>query len=439
MSYHAISDLRLSAAQVSRASAVEAAFTLKNLIVYDGKRRTSYIQFFRLCVDIGGRYPIYIGREIAVGDDIPYGRSKAFTLGFRINAAESPSLAAYLAANPSVRALPVKLEISSCYENDFGGAAAADYFDLPLIYLRDFCMPQIEAFSLERSIAGLPDDEGEDMLTTLKLSVNSGADISALGLRLHYAENAEATTQSDYIDLTAKIPALLSGATDSADLIPRSFSNGGNWDFLLFFGDQYESASAKRSLARAFANFHLSGAKTGGACFGGFSSSKAGDPKLESYYPGYFYGGIHGVSIFSFQEVKTGGRWADDKPLYTKVLKLTGAKSKVNHDIAVPADVETAWVDPSGSFCLSSNGSVYPVSYMGTDGTAVFQAQYRPDLKAVRVATYTGTSADFYIKIFYTKSTDEIVERVKSHTAFFDSDENPFMDANDLSFMTEVY
>lgn len=442
MEHVEISDFELSKSLFSGGDEVVAGFTLKNVATDAyGKRLAIFGITFALQAVQPGKVGVDISNSVRMfqWDEIPYGSSVKVNATFKIDQEYETAVNNYFEENPETRILPVSMHIWMTYEDAGWASTMSDAYETSALFLRSYCKPQVAVFELDRSIAGTPSDEGQDVLASMKIALADSRNIPALSLLLHYAENSEATTESDYIDLTAKIPDLLSGVTDSTELIFRQFSNGSNWDFLLFFGDEYESVTAKESLSRAFANLHLSGAKTGGACFGGFSSSSEGDPKLESYYPGYFYGGIHGVSIFSYQEVKTGGRWADNKPLYTKVLALTDATSRRNHDIAAPEDIENAWVDPSGSFCISSSGSVYPVSYMGTDGTAVFQAQYRPDLKAVRVATYTGATADFYIKIFYTKTTDEAITPVQTHAQMIDADDLLVTDMYGMSFYAEEY
>jgi len=155
--------------------------------------------------------------------------------------------------------------------------------------------PSVALLRLERATGGVPDDEGESLIADLLLGVSSAADISGMTLRLHYSSAGAATVSSPYINLTSWIPDLLAGVNDSAALITRSFSKSVDWYFLLVFGDGYESVQAGCMVARAFANMHLSGSSTGGVCFGGFSTSSAGNPLLESYYPARLYGGVEKI------------------------------------------------------------------------------------------------------------------------------------------------
>jgi len=74
------------------------------------------------------------------------------------------------------------------------------------------------------------------------------------------------------------------------EVLDAGFVIGG--DFAEIFAEDHESTSVRLNVGRAFANLHLSGAQSGGVCFGGFSSSTEGNPKLESHYPAHLYGGI---------------------------------------------------------------------------------------------------------------------------------------------------
>lgn len=152
--------------------------------------------------------------------------------------------------------------------------------------------PAVTAFTASRCTNGLPDDEGENSLTSLKLYLPNNADKSGFTLKFYSAADADVNENSVPTVLTSYIPAALAGITDSSVLITQSFSVGNDWDFMVVFEDAYERAVGYTDLPRAFANLHLSGCDTGGACFGGFSSSTENNPKLESKYPVYPYLGI---------------------------------------------------------------------------------------------------------------------------------------------------
>ena len=83
----------------------------------------------------------------------------------------------------------------------------------------------------------------------------------------------------------------------SPNLFKNEIPAANSTEFTFVILNENGHASAKVTIEKAFANFHLSGAKNGGACFGGFSSSTEDDPKLESYYKGYFYKGFSDKTI----------------------------------------------------------------------------------------------------------------------------------------------
>lgn len=281
------------------------------------------------------------------------------------------------------------------------GAQPVD-ISAPITYINARCSPLINAFSLERAAEGLSDDSGENLLFTAKLSLAETADSSAMGLRLYYQQTGEASEDSFYIDLSGSLSDLLAGVTEDASLIERSFANSADWSFLLVFGDEYESARARYSISEAFANLHLSGASTGGVCMGGFSSAAENDPKFECHYPARFYKGIHGVNIYSTEEVDTGGRWIDGKKIYAKTFVETNAASGKTYDLPIGAEIETAWIDCTASFNKCSNGYTYLPGIETSSGKrACHLLIYGSSVRCLcEVASVT---CDFYARILYTK------------------------------------
>ena len=345
---------------------------------------------------------------------------------------------------PDVRAVPLYIgyEVRVTENSGFG---REDYKVDDLVFLNAYYHPQVADMDLQRTIDGVPSDEGEDILSTLRLALDDAGGAKFMQAHLHYAENATATEDSTYLDLTPRIPELLTGVADSADLLPEPFSNGSNWDFLLVFGDQYESARARYTLSRAFANLHLSGEPTGGACFGGFSSSTLGNPKLESHYPGFFYAGIHGVTNYAEEEVFTGGRWIDNKPIYRAVLVgSVSASGRIQLPQITPCtDIETiinisgTAVTPGGSNFMS----LPHVSYAGLAYSVGVRA-YKDGGGELYVGSQYSSGIDYVLIVEYTKAADAPIEPAATHLAFADSDGKLIIDANNSRFMTlttEVY
>lgn len=141
-----------------------------------------------------------------------------------------------------------------------------------------------------------PDDESSSVATVIKLTSDVTSSVfqtRGYSAKLYYSStNNPPTTSDSTATLNATITEMLTGISGSTSAVTATFANGSDWYFMLVVSNGYESNSAVCSIPRAFANLHLSGCTTGGACFGGFSTSTKNNPKLESYYPAYLYGGI---------------------------------------------------------------------------------------------------------------------------------------------------
>lgn len=250
------------------------------------------------------------------------------------------------------------------------------------------------SLSLQRGLAdGTPSDEGERLLLTAQLGKSQYADVSGMACRLYYAAGAAPTTASSYVNLTASIAALLAGVTDDVSLVTQTFSNGNDWYFLLWFGDAYESASASASVSRAFANLHLSGASTGGAAFGRFSSSTEGNPRLESEYPFFAYGGIYGVTNYSADEVDTGGTWIDGKRIYRRVVSVgtIAAGGNQGYSLGLALSDISSIIRIIGG-CKRSNGTFAPLPNPTVGSTSVISVY-------VAGATSGGTTGTAHVYV----------------------------------------
>lgn len=225
------------------------------------------------------------------------------------------------------RAIAIKMVVYNASTDAFLTEAAVPNF----VIIDARYSPSIPAFSVERT-----GDEAETIKVTLKLGLAADltntqkarmipklVDGSGTEITLHY------TTLDD----------LLTGVVDSTTIVTNTFDKAVNHDLTLTFGDTYESASAKADIDRSFANLHLSGKSTGGACFGGFCTSTEGNPKLETYYPIYAYAGIAvgGGGAYSTDEVDTGSKWIDGKTIYRKVVEFAAITNGRANDMAIGA------------------------------------------------------------------------------------------------------
>lgn len=408
-----INSISVSNEKLTMGSTVTVTVTAKN----DSNERATFTRFV-LSGTISVPYTDQWGNEtsgsIALGHmeqtgSWAYNATKTFTFDLTLNAVDldgntiEEQLAALLESHSAdTRANEITWDLyaeADAFTSDSDSAVGG-------VFLDAFYAPTVANFDLERCLNGVPNDEGENLLTTLKLQVSEKARTELLTLKLHYAEGEAATTQAPSIDLTPHISELLTGVTDSAELITDTFANTGNWNFLLVFGDDYESAGAVLSVPKAFANVHLSGKSTGGVAFGGFSTSEESSPKLECYYPGYFYGGIQGVNHYSTEEVKTGGTWIDGKPIYRKTYVYeAGASSYATLDLS-DLDFEIIRiVDFVHHTKYKNAGSYWSGNYYWASGDAT-RCYVNGTNLILRSADNITTSTGAWVTVEYTKTTD---------------------------------
>lgn len=296
--------------------------------------------------------------------------------------------------------------------------------------------PAIQVFGLERGTNGQINDEGENLLTTLKIDYSDG-DMSYMPLRLHYAQGVSVDETAPYIDLSGDVERYRTGVVDDPDAIQTLFSNGHYWAFLLVFGDNYEKKTAAATISRAFANLHLSGWPTGGACFGGFGKSQNNMPLLESYYRFYPYAGIDGVNIYKSTEVRTGGLWSDNKPIYRKVLEvpeIPANRTSTNVLIMIDANMETL-IEMRGMLRRGSN-AWWPLTYrsMSNYTSLALDVWSKEGGIAIRTGSNTEISGG-YIVVDYTKTTDEAEDDYVSYEQLMDAEGYALRDSSNYALL----
>ena len=176
------------------------------------------------------------------------------------------------------------LYVQACDNGDtISDAYSVEGFEI----LDAYYTPKVDLFSVERTA-----DEAETVKATIKLSHAANLteeQINRMSVTLSTWDYA-----SEYRELTVNktLAELTTGITDDTAAITATFDKGKDYRLTLIFGDLSESAQLQDTVEHAFANLHLSGRKSGGACFGGFSKSTEDNPMLESHFPIYAYKGI---------------------------------------------------------------------------------------------------------------------------------------------------
>lgn len=268
-----------------------------------------------------------------------------------------------------------------------------------LVVLDAKYQPAITLFDAERSAGVDPNDEGENLLATLALATSAAAKPENLSLELRYRARGDSTAPTNVIDITSVMTSALDNTI--VTLINDIFEKNTDWDVTLWFGDQYENATAAIVVSRAFANVHLSGASTGGVCFGSFSKSTEGNPLFECYYPARFFGGIHGVNVFSTEEVATGGRWIDGKRIYRKTVSGSVSTTSGTAKTAVIATIADVAAVVNMFGIVDRGGTLFPIVLYAGDNN-----HHRTSYSNGNVQFTSTHSATAYVTVEYTKTTD---------------------------------
>lgn len=217
-----------------------------------------------------------------------------------------------------------------------------------------------------------PDDEGTRAKVSLRISLGDTSGLDKAQLRLYYAPNAYPVVgESEYKDLTSRIPELLNGVTDDTGIFNGiEFSAGATWYYAAVFIVGEENDVLVDDMPRALSNLHISGKPNGGVCVCGYSQGTEAEPKFESYAPGYFYNGIHGVTNYVQGEVDTGGIWMFDpnqpedekqkiyRYVYVGESSISGGDERL---ITLPFKIGNL-ISASGTM-KGPDGSVRPIPY----------------------------------------------------------------------------
>lgn len=270
-------------------------------------------------------------------------------------------------------------------------------------------IPAITLFNAERYTNGMPDDEGEQLRLRLAISTGTQPKLNVLKLLLYAQQDGSITDETPSLDFSANVQNWLAGGEIVFDL-PESlvFDKNSDWTLGLVFGDGFESVTSIVEVPMAFANLHLSGASTGGACFGGFSKSKEGSPLLESYYPFHAYAGIAGVTEHTAGEDKTGYTWLDGKPIFRFIATGKTSLVGVQAAIATLPSAADVMITLRGMLKTPSGWKPVPYVYYADMGwsSALYHVEATNEIMLSVGREYTGEK-DYVIIAEYTKKEGE--------------------------------
>lgn len=107
--------------------------------------------------------------------------------------------------------------------------------------------------------------------------------------------------------------------------------------------------------------------------------------------------------VHSTEEVLTGSTWLNGKPIYAKTFVHTNAAGNTAHSLNLPENIELAWLDSSNTFHVNLNGVIYSL-YSIINDVNYFNCFINTESVIYKTGATTG--GDFYIRVFYTKTTD---------------------------------
>ena len=163
-----------------------------------------------------------------------------------------------------------------------------------LAAMRERINPTFSSFSFVRcNTAGTKTDEGERLLSTIKISfLNNAYSEFTLTLQL-YSVNGSTQTLVTTVTIPSsdtRMSQLVTGISNNTAFISTfTVAKGTNYVLKGTLSSSLESSTANCNIAKSFANMHLSAATNGGVSFGSFSSSTNSAPKFENSFPAYFY------------------------------------------------------------------------------------------------------------------------------------------------------
>lgn len=155
--------------------------------------------------------------------------------------------------------------------------------------------PTIALFDVFRSDDGNTEDpESTGVYAKIKLTMNDSNGLSdGPKLRIYYEADTDPTTASAYLDIGDAFGLTASNLNvEKTVQLPGTWSNGVDYYFMLYFSAGEEIAVGKLDMApRAAIPLYIS-ENNRGVAIGQYSSATEDEPKFESRWPAYLYGGI---------------------------------------------------------------------------------------------------------------------------------------------------
>ena len=205
--------------------------------------------------------------------------------------------------------------------------------------------PQITAFSIQRvNSSGAQAVDGTCALASVQGSVASlmvdGAEKNSLRYRVQYRQTGtEAWTDSDEVATTAvSVDQSWVLQADGEDI--DSFNDMQGYQFRLVLADIYAASQAMDEMPTKEIRLSIH-EESGNMGFGGEARTDTDGPHYDFYGPVHFRAGSTGQTVYSTNEVDTGNRWIDGRPIYRTVIRGASTLSNAQDVFAtLPGDPE---------------------------------------------------------------------------------------------------
>lgn len=185
--------------------------------------------------------------------------------------------------------------------------------------------PKIAQFTVVRVRSdGAEAVDGTYALASVQATINSlkvsGAEKNGISYYIRYREaGTETWTNGD----TNRVSGT---SVDASALIRRqnaavsSFNDMSGYEFQLVLSDIYASSEAMDEMPTKDVRLCLD-QNTGSMGFGGEARTDTDGPHYDFYGPVHFLAGSTGQTVYSANEVDTGNRWIDGRPIYRTVFR----------------------------------------------------------------------------------------------------------------------
>lgn len=236
----------------------------------------------------------------------------------------------------------------------------------------------------------------------------------------------------DYLDTLGFIPA---------EPLPVEFSPANRYRFTFTLTDYFGETAVLTGYAdKATGLFNVT---KNGVAVGMITTGEPGKKKFEvnENYESLFYGGIHGVTNYADGEIKTGGRWIDNRPIYRKILYIGNIAANGTGSAPIGGGALGALVSLRAWGIRGGSIRILPFAHSDERAAAwLYVDGWESDDPKVSVGVgSSGGVNDVTAIIEYTKASDEPVTPDDGTAPLMDADGIAVADAGGTPYTVRAY